>query len=225
MPSSEGEIRSDSTNLSQPEFRPQSRNLNRSPSNSHIPIQPRTVYWSSSDAPNLLQYEVRNKSPSKSQDQHELDTRSIYSSVARHRPRSRNLNRSPSNYRIQKQPERRHRSRSRSHTRRKFDSTSTYSSRRRQRSQSRTKEKSKSKSLDRSLDRRDNVTEHQFLSKSKRNRSSRSSKNNTFKTEIQQGHNRHPPKNKFKKRKNSKSSQSTEVNVDLIIYQYINGFN
>lgn len=221
MPSSDGEIRSDSTNPSKPEFRPQSRNLNRSPSNSHISIQSRTVFWSSSDAPNLIQYEVRNKSPSKFQDQHELDTRSMYSSVARHRPRSRNLNRSPSNYRIQQQPERRHRSRSRSHIRRKFDSRSTYSSRRRQRSQSRTREKSKSKSLDR----RDNVTEHQFLSKSKPNRSSRSSKNNTVKKELQQGHNRHPPKNKFKKRKNSKSSQSTEVNVDLIIYQYINSFN
>jgi len=147
------------------------------------------------------------------------------SSVARHRPQSRNLNRSPSDYRIKNQPKRRHRSRSRSHAKQQFDSGSTYSSKNRHMSQSRIRKKSRSKSLNR----RDDVTEHQFSSKPKHNRSSKSSKNITFKNEIEQGHNRHSPQNKskrpFKKWKKSKSSQFTEVNVDLIIYQYINSFN
>ncbi|XP_060859515.1 pre-mRNA-splicing factor CWC22 homolog [Metopolophium dirhodum] len=203
MPSSEGELRSE-TKTQYPcktEFRPQSENLNRSLSNSHIPTQSRNIYWSSSDSPNMTQYEVRNKSRSKSQDQHEFGTRSMYSSMTRHQPRSRNLNMSPSNYRNQKKPGRRNRSRSRSYNGHRFGSRSTYSSKNRQRSQSRNRKKSKSKSLDR----RDNVTEHQPLYKPKHDRSLRASRHKKFKNEIGQGH---PPKN-TKKGKQFKSTQST----------------
>ncbi|XP_008181336.1 serine/arginine repetitive matrix protein 1-like isoform X2 [Acyrthosiphon pisum] len=182
MPSSEGELRSETKNQYpfKAEFRQESGNLNISQSNTHIPTQTKNIYWSSSDSP---------------QDQHEFGTRSMYSSMTRNQPQSRNLNMSLSNYRIHKKPERRNRSRSRSYNEHKFDSRSTYSSRNRQRSPSRNRKKSKS------LDRRDNVTVHQSLSKRKHDRSSRNSRNNKFKYE------------KKNKGKTFKSTQEPQISV------------
>jgi len=123
----------------------------------------------------------------------------------------------PSNYRDKKNPERRNRSRSRSYTEHQFSSRSRYSSKNRQRSQSRNRKKSQSKSPDR----RDNVTEQPPLHKPKHDRSQRASRHNKFKNQTGQGY---LPKNK-KKGKQFKSTQLTQVNVDLIIYQYIHSFN
>jgi len=203
MPSSEGELLSE-TDTQYPcetKFRPQSVTLHRSLSNSHIPTLSRNVYWPSSNTPNLTQYEVKNESRSKLQDQQKFGTRSIHSSMTRNQPEFKNVNMSPPNYRIQKRLGRRIRSRSRSYNEPRFGSRSRYSSKNRQRSQSRSRRKSKL------LDRRDNVTERQSSSKPKHDRSFKSSKN--YKKEIGKGH---PSPNK-KKVKKINSTQPTQVNV------------
>ncbi|CAI6358393.1 unnamed protein product [Macrosiphum euphorbiae] len=187
MPSSEGELRSE-TNTQYPcetEFRPQSVTLHRSLSNSHIPTLSRNVYFPSSNSPNLTQYEVKNESRSKSQDQHEFGTRSMHSSMTINQPEFKNVNTSPPNYRIEKRLGRRIRSRSRSYNEPRFGSRSRYSSKNRQRSQSRSRRKSKPK--------------HDRSPK----RSFKSSKN--YKKEKGK---RHPPPNK-KKGKTIKSTQPT----------------
>lgn len=215
MALSDGEIQPDTKIQcqSKTEFRSKPRSLNRSLPNSHTPTQSRNVYFATSNIPNPIQHEVRNKSRSKSQDRHEIDTRNMYSSVTEHRQWSRNLNRSPSNYRTQTQHVGRNRSRSRSYDEQTFDSRSTYSSKNRKRSQSRIRNKSRSKSPYR----KDDITEHQYLPKPKSHRQPKISKNYKLKINmLQKQEAQKKSQYPFKKWKKPKSTQLTEeVNFDL----------
>ncbi|XP_022170371.1 uncharacterized protein LOC111033764 isoform X2 [Myzus persicae] len=177
------------------EFRSKSRKFIRSPSNSRITTKSRNVNWPSPNSLIPIQCEVRNRSRSKSQDRHELDTKSMHTPVKKYRSLSGHLNRSPSNDRIQIQQGRRNRSRSRSYNGQQFDSKSTKSTKKRQ-------PRIRERFQYRSSDQRKHATKNQSLSKSKQYSSSSSSK------KIERPQNK--SQGSLQKSKKSKSSPLTE---------------